>query len=140
MVDEAPRLYSKKPRLPVDEIEPHHQEIHEWLEKWGAWQRERYSPETCASMEKLYLRGGRDATEAETAPKPPDPKLVEIDAAWRLMVRRVPQHAEAIYLFYVGRYEAKLICRRIRIHWSDFARWMRHARAMVVNVMRELSS
>jgi hypothetical protein len=141
-----PRLYAKPSNLPVDVIEERHRDIHEWLDKWGAWQRQRYTPETCASMEKLYLRGGRDATPPETAPKPPDPKLVAIDLAWRLMVRRVPQHAEALFLYYVGiaigrrrvPLEPRAICRRIRIHPKDFSRWMAHSRSMVLNVMREL--
>lgn len=145
---DAPRLYTRLIRAPVDAVAAQHQDIHEWLGKWGAWQRERYTPETCASMEKLYYRGGRDATPPSTAPSPPDPRLTAIDAAWRLMVRRVPQHAEALFLYYVGvrdkavirPAEATLICRKIRIHWSDFSRWMGHSRAMVINLMRELGA
>lgn len=137
------RLFSRRDDRwigPVDVVAPHNAAIHELLERWARWNLLRYEPATCASLEKLYLRGGRDATAPATAPQPPDPQIVAVDQAWRLMVRRVPQHAECIYLFYIARADGKAICRRLRLHWLDFSRFVGHARSMVSNIVKELEA
>ena len=136
--DEAPRLYSKPVVFAVDEVLPQHATIHADLERWGAWLREKYTPSTCASMEKDFYKGGADATPPATAPKPADPRLVHIDQAWRLMVRRVPDHARCLHLFYIEREEPKLIARRLAIEKRAFPRFMAYCRAMVLNILREL--
>lgn len=84
------------------------------------------------------MRGGRDAPPAATAPQPPDPQLVAVDTAWRLMVRRVPKHARCIFSCYIQRCPPKVICRRIHIHWREFPKFMGHSRSMVVNILKEL--
>ena len=136
---EEPRLYSKPVLLPEDVIAPQHQAIHADLELWARWVSEGYTPATCASLEKYYLKGGRDVAPA-TAPPPANLRLEAIDRTVRLMRMRVPQHAEAIYRYYVEREEPKLICRRLRLHRLDFPRFMGHARSMVSNILRELDA
>lgn len=136
------RLYSRKPRVPEDIVEPQHQDVHGKLDRWGRWQREKYEPATCASIEKLYTKGG-DTTPPATAPQPLDPVTVAVDQAVRLLRRRVPDHAEALRLYYVGAdgrrpMEPKLICRRLGLHWSHFRPFMSRARAMAINVLKEL--
>lgn len=143
MSQEEPRLYSRRDERwigPVDVVAPQHANIDALLERWARWNRERYEPATCASMEKLYLRGGRDATPPATAPQPPDPQLVAVDSAWRLLVRRSPRHAECLHLFYVVGCEPKVLCRRLHLHWSHFGRFIGLARSMVSNIMRELDA
>ena len=136
---EQPRLYSKPVLLPEDLIAPQHQAIHADLDRWARWVSEGYTPATCASLEKYYLKGGRDVAPA-TAPLPANPRLEAIDRAVRLMRMRVPQHAEAIYRYYVEREEPQLICRRLCLHRLDFPRFMGHARSMVSNILRELGA
>lgn len=135
------RLYSKssiqKP-LPEDAIATQHMELHNELGRWGLWNRVVWSQSTCASAEKGFEKGGRDATPASTAPQPPNPKILAIDTAWRLMKRRVPQHALCIWLYYVERNDLTLICRKLKLHWSSFGWFMNHSRSMVRNLMREL--
>lgn len=136
MIDETVLLYSKQPRVPVDVIAPQHIDIHSDLERWGMWNRLRYEPATCASMEKLYTKGG-DTTPPATA-HPTNPRNLELDRAVRHMSMAVPQHAETIKHFYVYRRTPIVICRLVVVHWKDFALWMFDCRSMVTNVSRTL--
>jgi hypothetical protein len=138
--DEPVRLYSKQKLVAADSVLPQHRAIHEDLDRWGSWLRERYDPVTCGSIEKKYEKGGRDATPPSTAPQPADPRLTAIDQVVRLMRMRVPQHAECLTRFYLQRAEPAELCRRIAIHPRDFPRFMGHCRSMVLNILRELAS
>lgn len=138
MVDEGVRLYSRMPRVPVDVIAPQHIEIHADLERWGAWNRDRYQPATCASIEKMYEKGGRDATPASTAPSIVNPRHMQIERAVRYMGMRLPQHGETVKLFYVNRRTPQVICRLVVIHWRDFPVWIGTCRSMVVNIIKTL--
>lgn len=133
------RLYSKAPRVPVDVIAPQHTEIHAELERWGAWNRERYEAGTCSSMEKGFDNTGGRSVKKAVVSLPPDPILRILDKTLRMMVMRVPQHAEAIKLYYATRRTPVVICRVLVIHWKDFGTWMFDARAMVINISRELT-
>jgi hypothetical protein len=149
------RLYSKAPRMPVDVVAPQHAEIHHDLDRWGLWNRDRYQPGTCASMEKLYYKGG-DTTPPATAPTLANPRHLAIDRAVRRMSMGAHQHSETIKLYYVTRpvrrivmrggtrievrcTTAQAICGLLTIHWKDFGTWMFDCRSMVVNIIREIS-
>lgn len=133
------RLYTKTPRVPVDVVAPQHLELHAELERWGSWNRERYEAGTCSSVEKRFdSSGGREAKRAVVS-LPPDPRLRILDRTLRRMVMSVPQHAEAIKLFYANRRTPVVICRVLVIHWKDFGTWMFDARAMVLNISRVLT-
>lgn len=136
MTDEPPRLYSKERRQPQNVVAPQHQEIHTELDRFGRWNRERYEAGTCASMEKLYYRGGRDATPPATAAKPTDPLLLALDSVVRHMTMSVPQHGHTLKLYYVKRKDPERICHVMVIRYEDFPKWMFDCRAMVVNLLR----
>jgi hypothetical protein len=110
MVDESVRLYSKQPRLPVDVVAPEHAEIHVDLDRWGAWNRERYQPGTCASIEKYFTKGG-DTTPPATAPSAVNPRHLQVERAVILAGVHSPQHGECIRQFYVRRSTPIVICR-----------------------------
>ena len=133
------RLYSKPPRVPVDAIAPQHIEIHAELERWGAWNRERYEAGTCSSIEKRYDHSGGRQVKKAVISLPPDPVLFRLDRTVRYMVLSVPQHAETVKLFYVKRNTPWMICRLVSVHWKDFGKWMFDTRAMVINVSRAIS-
>lgn len=137
MIDETVRLYAREPRVPVDDVLPQHQAVHADLERWGAWNRERYQQGMCSSIEKRFdNRGAREVGKAIVT-LPPDPKLRQIDTTVRHMALRVPEHAMAIKLYYADKRSPQTICRMLGIHWKDFGRWMGHARSMVMNIARE---
>jgi len=143
--EDGPRLYSRAPRCPADVVDPKHAEIHDLLTRWGNWLRERYEPATCGSLEKDWFKGGAEATPPATAPLEVDPRIEAFDHAMRLVRIRVPQHAEALRLYYVERmipWDARRnrdsICRLLRIHWKDFDRFMGHCRSMARNILLEL--
>lgn len=139
MTDEAPRLYSKQQRVPADVVAPQHIEIHADLERWGQWNRDRYEPGTCASAEKKYDNTGGRETKKATVALPQNPQLRLIDRTLRHMAMRVPPHAECLKLFYVKRSTPFVICRALVIRWEDFPTWMFDCRAMVINVMKQIS-
>src|SRR5690349_9543666 len=109
MTDE-PRLYSKARREPIDVIAPQHIEVHADLERWGAWNRERYHQGMCNSIEHAYdSSGGREVKRAVVV-LPPNPRHSELDRVVRIMNMRVPQHGETIKLFYARRRSPRDIC------------------------------
>lgn len=138
MVDE-PILYSRPSLLPVDQVAPQHVDIHADLERWGAWNRERYRAAKCRSLEGDYrrTRAGDQGTEYPRLPVwlPPNPRNRQID---RAVLGMLLQHKETVKLFYVERRAPKHICRLVVIHWSDFPKWMFDCRAMVLNQLRFL--
>lgn len=133
MIDETVRLYSKEERGPVDFIAPHHADLHADLERWGGWNRERYRAGTCDSMEKGYLRGGREAPPAATAPSIINPRTEVIDQAVRLMVADYPQISWTLKAYYVERADAYYICRSLRpkLRWEGFGSWMHACRVIL---------
>lgn len=152
--DEDLRLYSKAPRMPVDVVAPQHLEIHDDLERWGSWNRDRYQPGTCASIEKRYDAGGREVKKPVIS-LPTDPRNLAIDRAVRRMSMGAHQHSETIKLYYVTRpvrrtvvrsgtritvgcTTAQAICGLLTIHWKDFGTWMFDCRSMVLNTMKAL--
>lgn len=137
--EEEIRLYSKATKCPVDIIAPQHEEIHADLERWGAWNRDRYRPKSCTSMEKNYHRGrGDQAAEYPKLPVslPASAKNRQVD---RAVIRLPMQHRETVRLFYVEKKAPMAICRLIVLRWADFPRWMFDCRCMVLNVLRVVS-
>lgn len=85
--EEEPRLYSKQQRAPVDEVAGEHRIIHNDLERWGRWQRERYQQGTCASLEQNFdSSGGREPSKAIVS-LPPEPLLGRIE--WTIVQMQV---------------------------------------------------
>jgi hypothetical protein len=123
------RLWSREPRLPRDEIAPEHAQVHALLERWARANRERRSRATCSSVEKLYLRGGRDVTPASTAPAP---AVLLYERVERVVLRLPSEHSRTILLYYVERVQPVVICRRCRLRFADFPRWIGTTRAMVL--------
>jgi hypothetical protein len=122
------RLYSTGHRLPVDVVAEQHQEIHAELERWGAWNAERYKPASVGSVESRY----REATAKATADSIP-PSIMAIERA----VLRMPRpHRDIIRMFYVTRDSPSYICRAHVLRPRTFQTWMFNARAMVVNLLR----
>jgi hypothetical protein len=75
MVRERVRMYSRQERVPVDVIAPEHDDVHRDLERWGAWNRERYSAGACASIEGDYDPGPGREPKRPVVALPPDPIL-----------------------------------------------------------------
>ncbi len=136
--ENAVRLYSKQPRVPVDVIAPQHIEVHADLERWGSWNRDRYQPGTCASVEKRYEPRNKELKPPHVS-LPTKPRNLEIDRVVRLMAVRLPQHAVSIKLFYVVRRQPQVICRVVAVHWKDFGTWMFDCRSMVLNIALEIA-
>lgn len=133
MSDDEVRLYSTKRRAPVDVIAEQHRPIHDWLERWGAWQRgSSAGPATCSSLEGNFDAGGRD-TKRPTVTLPPNPVFPRITRAILVMPL---QHAETLRLFYGRRRSPMVICSVMVLRWEDFAVWMFDCRSMVRNVLR----
>jgi DNA-directed RNA polymerase specialized sigma24 family protein len=129
MIDETVRLYSKKARVPVDEVADQHEDIHAELKRWGFWNRERVSVKGCASMESLYVKY---ATPASTA-RGVDLRSVEIE---RAVLRMPKQHRDTTRLYYVQGISPNGICRVFTLRFEAFPQWMFHCRAMVLNLLR----
>jgi hypothetical protein len=133
--EQAVRMYSKTPRVPVDVIAAQHVEVHADLERWGSWNRDRYEPGTCASVEKRYEPRNKELRPPHVS-LPTRPRNLEIDRVVRLMSMSLPQHAETLKLFYVVRRQPQVICRLVVVHWKDFGGWMFDCRAMVINISK----
>lgn len=132
------RLYSKQERIPVDVIAPQHSDLHADLERWGAWNRERYEQGTCESIEKNFDEtGGRQVKRTQIA-LPVNPRHGQLDRVVRLMQMRVPQHGGTIKLFYAKRKSPLTICHVMVLRFEDFPTWMFDCRAMVENILRRL--
>jgi hypothetical protein len=104
------RLYSRQRRAPVDVVAVEHLEVHEQLEAWARSGRERRKAATCASVEKAYLRGGRDATPASTAPAPVNGVHARIEAIVVSLERERPRTLTG---YYIRKLPVWLICRQI---------------------------
>ena len=140
MIDETVRLYSRETKCAVDVVAPQHDVIHADLERWGTWNRDRYRPGSCTSMEKNYrrTRANDQGMEYPRLPiaMPINPRNREID---RAVLRLPEQHRETVSLFYVKRKPPELICRLVVVRWTHFPRWMFDCRAGVLNLLRFLS-
>lgn len=152
MTDEAPpTIRAWQPRAPLDVIAPQHEVVHLDLDAYGRWCREKYQPGTCDSIEGRF-----DPGEGGRKSKPPQVSLPENDLHRRLdkvirhMRMHMPDHGEALKLYYVGRpvdlrerpgviyvrCAPPQICRILRRHWSTFVPFMFDARAAVLNLLR----
>lgn len=124
---DAPRLYSKQPRCPADVVAPQHQDIHADLERWGAWNAER------------YRAGASGMVERYRPPTPPatglgvDPRLIALE---RAVLHLPAKHRDTVRLFYVDRQDARTICRVFALRYEAFPSWMFLCRAMVLNLLR----
>ncbi len=132
---EEPRLWSKQPRLPADVVAQEHRGVHALLERWGAWNRERYQQGTCASLESNYDNSGAREVKRPTVALPPDPRLRRIEEVVVAMMqdRSTEQHGETLREFYCKRWALKTICWAHALQYEDFGRWMYDCRAMVLN-------
>lgn len=139
MVDESIHLYSKPSRLPVDQVAPQHAEIHSDLERWGAWNRERYSPRTCGSAEGRYIRtrAQDQSTDYPRLPvwQPPNPRNREVD---RAILRCAFRHQEILRRHYVDRLAPAHICKLMALHFRHFGPLLFNSRAAVINNLRLL--
>lgn len=142
MAEEPPRLYSRQSRVPIDIIAPEHGDVHIKLERWSFWNRERYEPATCNSIEKKFEKGGRDATPPATAPMLVNPLYLRVERAVILAGVQSPQHGDCLRFFYVQRYNLFEICRRLNppkgIRWEDLPTWTYDSREMVRVILEEL--
>jgi hypothetical protein len=159
--EEQPRLYSRQATGPVDVVATQHLDIHEELEAWGRWSREKYQPSTCDSVEKNFDPGeGGRKVRAPIINLPENPRHRAIDGVVRHMRMHLHQHGEAIKMYYVGvlphdrkpdpkrpilhaqyiRSSPRAICRTLHVHWSTFDALMFDARSAVVNLLRRQGS
>jgi len=127
---EEPRLYSRAPRCPADVVDPKHQEIHAELERWGAWNAERYRAGESGSVESRYREQTPPATGQNV-----DPRMIQIE---RAVLWLPPQHRDTVRMFYVSRQDARTICRVFTLRYESFGQWMFTCRAMVINVLRQI--
>jgi len=124
--------------FPTDDIAPDHLPIHEELDAWGRWNRERRKRVKCGSIEREHHSTGYRSYNAPGAEDyvitlPPSARCLAIDRA----VLEVPSgHQLALKLNYVSLAPAWLIVRRCRLRPADFGRWMHDARCMVINLLR----
>lgn len=130
--EEAIRLYSKPVRAPVDNVEEKHQDIHADLQRWGAWNSERYRANSCYSVESRY----REQTPTATG-KPVDPKMIAIE---RAVLALPADHRDTVRMFYVQRMTPHRICKQFTLRWTGFPAWMFACRAMVLNILRRNGS
>jgi hypothetical protein len=135
-VIEAPRLYTVPPRGPVDEVADQHKSLHADFEAWARWCREGRKAETCESIEGMYEETGGRESKAPIITLPENPRHRSIDHVVRYMRMWMPTHGECIVLYYVERREPRLICRKLRMHWSGFGPLMFNTRAAVLNLLR----
>jgi hypothetical protein len=124
------RLWSREPRLPRDVVAPEHAQVHDLLERWARANRERRSRSTCASMERLFLRGGRDATPPSTAPAAPVALYARVE---RVVLRLPSEHGQTVRLYYVAKLPPVVICRKLEIRFAMFAVWMHGVRSLVLS-------
>lgn len=143
---EEPRLYTRQPRGPVDQVAPQHVAIHAELEAWGRWSRDKYQQGTCDSVEKRFDpgEGGRKVRPPSMPALPENPQYRQLDRVVRHMRMWLNQHGEAVVLYYVGQLyrgrnvpcEPRIICRMLHIHWTMFGPLMFDSRAAVINLLR----
>jgi hypothetical protein len=153
ITEDQPRLYSRQTKGPQDVVAPQHQEIHAELDSWGRWCRERYVPGECASIEHRFDNTGGRSTKAAVISLPENPMYRRIDKVVRHMRMNMPDHGEALVLYYAGdlfqpkkmatgliyiRCSAQQICRKLHLHWSHFEGHMTYSRAALVNLMRRM--
>lgn len=156
--DDTVRLYSRGYRdvSPPDTVPEHHRAIHAELEAWARWCWDKWQPKTCNSIERQFDpgEGGRSSRPARVA-LPENPRMLAIDRAIRHMRMVMPEHGEALRLFYSGerrrlrsgqisdRYSPApwwAICRILHISTATFPRFMSTARAALLNVLRRLEA
>jgi hypothetical protein len=134
MTEEAPRLYSRTRRQPVDVVAEQHLVVHGWLERWGAADRGGAGAGTCSSAEGDYDSGagGRENKRPIIA-LPPNPIYPRITrAVWHMPM----QQGETVRLFYVKRRSPMKICEIMVLRWEGFPAWMFACRSMVLNLLR----
>lgn len=155
--EKEPRLYTRQQRGPVDVVAPQHIVIHAELESFGRWSREKYQPGTCDSVERRWDPGeGGRKVRPPVVSLPENDRHRQIDTVVRHMRMNLPQHGEAVKMYYVGvlpgerkgdkrrpvlmvqyiRCNPRIICRTLRLHWSNFENLMFDARCAVVNLLR----
>lgn len=148
MVVEAPRLYSRQQRAPADVIAIQHVGIHADLEAWGQYCRDRYESGTCASAEKFHDETGGRQVRAPQVALPENPRHRQVDKVVRHMRMQMPQHGEALRLFYAGEMQRRLmyvrasphrICIVLHLRFEDFPGVMFYARAATINLLRRLA-
>ena len=122
------RLYSKQPRCPADVIAPQHRDIHAELERWGAWNAERYKASSSGSVESRYREQLPPATGHGV-----DPRLIALE---RAVLGLPAKHRDSVRMFYVAREDARTICRVFFLRYEAFPSWMFLCRAMVLNILR----
>jgi DNA-directed RNA polymerase specialized sigma24 family protein len=127
---DEPRLYSRPARVPVDVVEPQHEDIHAELEKWGRWNRERSRARGCASAESVYERTRTPGSTVEEV----DLRSVAIEKA---VLRMPEQQRDTTRLFYVQGVSPHGICRVFTLRYESFQGWMFTCRAMVLNLLRK---
>jgi hypothetical protein len=122
------RLFSRQRRAPVDVVAREHREVHEQLELWARSGRERRKAATCGSLERLYLKGGRDTPPASTAPAPVNGLRERIEA---IVLALAPQHSQTLRLYYLQRWPTVAICRIVGLRFEMFEGWVYSCREMV---------
>lgn len=127
-VSEVPRLYSKPVRAPVDEISERHGQIHAELERWGAWNADRYKAGTSGSVESRYREQLPPATGQDV-----DPRMIQLE---RAVLAMPAQYRDTVRMFYVSRMDPRTICRVFTLRYEVFPAWMATCRAMVLNILR----
>lgn len=124
---EEPRLYSKTQRAAVDVIEKEHRELHADLERWGAWNKERYQAGQASSLEGDFRGdGGWREAPRPIVSLPPDPRLAAIEQAVVRMLQdsTAAPMAETLKEFYCKRWALKTICWAHALQYEGLARWM----------------
>lgn len=121
---------------PIDDVAPEHADVHADLAAWGRWSLDRRSGVRCGSAESGYRSNWRSwhyPTAQEMMPSLPNPRAREVD---RAVLGLPDQHRQTVRLYYVFNARPEVICRRVVIRQTDFGRWMRDCRCMVLNRLR----
>ena len=124
----------------MDRVSEKHRQIHEDLESWGRWSRERRTRMACGSAEGRYLprrpQGEVWEYEPPRASLPQVPNLYNL-AVDRAVLRLPERHRKAVKMFYVERRDPRALCRALALRWAAFPELMATCRDMVLNLMRK---
>ena len=144
---EAPRLYSRAQRVPVDVVAPQHEDVHADLERWGRWNRERMRSRGCASAESVYERTrtpGATIEEIDLRSVAIEKAIIGMPEDCRKTLRWY--YFDAGYLCLKAARNrrpgmpcptiAQIICWMLTLRYEAFPQWMFTCRAMVVNLLR----
>lgn len=120
-------------RLALDEVAPQHAWIHSQLDLWGRASRIGNKRLYCGSIESRYRVR---AFDFQPAPRPIELAAEEFRSIDRAILGLPELHRRLLAEYYVRNCPLDIIRRRLKIHFSHFAKLMFNARAGVLNQLR----